>query len=220
VAALLRQLPRLSLAALGLLAVAAASAQSVTLAGRMGDKALLVIDGRSQVLAPGQAAAGVRLLRWQDDAALLELSGGTLSLRVGAEPAQLAAAGAPPSARGREVVIPMGTGGHFVTDGSINGRAVRLMVDTGATAVAVSRADAERLGIDLRQAPSVTAHTAGGPVLVQAITLARLRLGAIELSNVAAVVTPDPMPHVLLGNSALSRFQMRRENDVMRLELR
>jgi predicted aspartyl protease len=50
---------------------------------------------------------------------------------------------------------------------------------------------------------------------------AQVRVGSVEVSNVgAAVVMPSSMPHVLLGNSFLSRFQMRRDNDVMRLELR
>jgi aspartyl protease family protein len=47
-----------------------------------------------------------------------------------------------------------------------------------------------------------------------------VRVGEVELAHVGAVVLPAAMPHVLLGNSFLARFQMRRENDVMRLELR
>jgi len=45
-------------------------------------------------------------------------------------------------------------------------------------------------------------------------------VGEVTVSNVEALVTPASMPMVLLGNSFLSRFQMRRDNDVMRLELR
>lgn len=202
--------------------------QGVTLSGRMGDRALLVVDGRTHVLEPGQVIDGVRLLRWEGDAAVVELGGTTARLRLGA--AQLrpppAGIGAPavalavPSARAREVVIPVGSGGHFVTDGAINGRAVRFMVDTGATLVSISRDDAERLGIDLRSARTVQAHTAGGPVPVQRVTIGALRVGEVELGPVAAIVTPGAMPYALLGNSALERFHMRRDQDVMRLELR
>ena len=50
--------------------------------------------------------------------------------------------------------------------------------------------------------------------------LRSLRIGEVEIAQVDAVVLPAPMPFVLLGNSALSRFQMRRDDHVMRLELR
>lgn len=197
---------------------AAAQPEALSLAGRMGDKALVVLGGRSVVLAPGQSQGGVRLLRWQDDAAVLEREGATVLLRVGAAPVALG--GAAPGGGGREVVIPAGPGGHFLTQGSINGRSVRLMVDTGATLVALPQSEAARLGIDLRGGRPSVSQTAGGTVPVVLVTLARLRVGEVELANVAAVVTPAPMPYVLLGNSALSRFQMKRENDIMRLELR
>ena len=47
-----------------------------------------------------------------------------------------------------------------------------------------------------------------------------MRLGDVEVFDVDAVVTPQAMPFVLLGNSYLNRFQIRRENDQMTLERR
>jgi len=191
----------------------------VVLAGRMGDRALLMIDGQPQMLAVGQAAAGVKLLRWQDEQALVELNGRSILLRVGGTPAQLNPGGALP-ASAREIVMPAGPGGHFFSSGAINGRAVQFMVDTGATRVALSQGVAQRLGLDLRNARRGIGQTANGEVPVQLLNLARVRVGAVEINNVDAVVLPAAMPHVLLGNSFLSRFQMLRENDVMRLQLR
>jgi aspartyl protease family protein len=208
-----------ALACVGLaLAAPVAQAQGVVLAGRMGDRALLVIDGQAHTLAVGARAAGVRLLRWNGDEAELELAGRRLLARIGAAPAQVGGAGSGGGAR--EVVIPAGSGGHFVAAGAINGRATRFMVDTGATVVALGRAEADRLGLDLRQARTATMQTANGPVPVQMVVLTQVRLGDVELAHVDAAVLPLPMPYVLLGNSFLSRFQMRRDNDVMRLELR
>jgi aspartyl protease family protein len=210
---------RCFLAAL-LLTASLAQAQQVSLAGRMGERALLVIDGQPTTLAVGQTVAGVRLVRWLggDGDALVEVAGKPLELRLGATPAQVG--GAAPRPAAREVVITAGPGGHFTAPGSINGRQVRFMVDTGATLVAIGREDAARLGIDLTGASSAMTQTANGPVPVQLVTLTSVRVGNLELVNVGAAVVPQPMPLVLLGNSFLARLQMKRENDVMRLELK
>ena len=198
--------------------MAAAAAQGVALAGRMGERALLMIDGQPRTLAAGQGAAGVRFVRWQDDSAVVERDGAQYLLRLGASPSRLA--GAAPVAGGREIVITAGPGGHFITAGSINGRSVRFMVDTGATVLALGREEATRLGLDLSTARSALSETANGTIAVQMVNLTRVRVGDVEVANVAAMVVPAAMPYVLLGNSFLTRFQMRRENDVMRLEQR
>lgn len=201
--------------------VTTAQAQDVALGGRMGDKALLLMQGRSVVLGVGQSEGRVRLLRWEGDAAVVDQGGVQLRLRVGQAPLRLgSAASGAAAAGGREIVIPAGPGGHFLTSGSINGQAVRFMVDTGATLVALSRSDASRLGLDLKSARSVVTQTAAGPATAQMLPLQRVRVGDVEVYDVMAVVTEAPMPFVLLGNSFLERFQWRRDNDVMRLEKR
>ena len=196
----------------------AAQAQNVTLAGRMGERALLVIDGRPHTVAVGGTAAGVRLLRWVAEDVEVEIAGARTLLRAGATPAQIGPARAAPAAR--EIVMTAASGGHFTPTGAINGKAVRFVVDTGATLVAMGRDEAERLGVDLSQARQGLSQTANGPVQVQIIVLDRVRVGDVEITQVGAVIMPQPMPYVLLGNSFLSRFQMRRDNDVMRLQLR
>jgi aspartyl protease family protein len=201
------------------LAMAAASAQGVVLAGRMGERALLMVDGQPRTLAVGQTAADVRFVGWQDDSAVVERDGARYLLRMGAA-APVRLSGTAPPAGGREIVITAGPGGHFITGGSINGRSVRFMVDTGATVLALGRDEALRLGLDLSTARPAMSETANGPVAVQMITLTRVRVADVEVANVAAIVVPAAMPYVLLGNSFLTRFQMRRENDVMRLEQR
>ncbi len=206
------------LSLLGALAWPLAQAQTVTLAGRMGERALLVIDGQARTLAPGQSAGAVRLLRWVGEEAEIELQGNKQLLRQGGQAAMQAGPAVAPS--GRDIVLTAGSGGHFVTDGAINGRSVRFMVDTGATLVAMGRPDAERLGLDLSAARPGVSQTANGPVAVQLITLSSVRVGAVQIANVNAVVLPQALPYLLLGNSFLSRFQMQRDNDVMRLQLR
>lgn len=196
-----------------------AAAANLALSGRMGERALLMIEGQPRVIAVGQVHGGVKLLGWQGDQALLAIDGSRVLLRVGASPVALAG-NTQRAPSGREIVLSAGPGGHFITAGAINGQAVQFMVDTGATMVALSQRDAQRLGLDLKAARGGIAQTANGPVPVQHVSLSRVRVAGVEITNIDAIVMPATMPHVLLGNSFLTRFQMNRENDVMRLNLR
>jgi aspartyl protease family protein len=184
----------------------------------MGDRALLVVDGRAVTVDVGQQAAGVKLLRWVGEAAEVDVGSGAVQLRMGGTPARLG--DAPPRVAAREVVLVAGPGGHFTATGAINGKAVSFMIDTGASLVSLGLDQAERLGIDLSTARPAVTQTANGALPVQLVTLSTVRVGDLELTNVGAALLPMPMPMVLLGNSFLARLQMRRDNDVMRLERR
>jgi aspartyl protease family protein len=207
------------LAALGLAVAATASGQTVQLGGTMGRKALLVIDGQPATLAVGESAAGVTLLQLGDGQAVIRQGGATSTLRIGSSPVQLGGSGSA-AAVTREIVIPVGLGGHYTAGGAINGRPVRFMVDTGATLVALGQAEADRLGLDWRRGERALSQTAGGTVPVHRVSLGSVRVGEVELNNIGAVVVPAAMPYVLLGNSFLARFQLRRDSDVLRLELK
>ncbi len=210
----------MALAALWLGALAMpAAAQSVALAGTMGQKALLVIDGQARTLAVGETAHGVTLIQLMaDGSAQVRQGGQSSSLRVGAAPVSLAAAAR--TSQKSEIVLPVGPGGHFMAQGAINGRAVQFMVDTGATSISLSEDEAKRIGLDFQNGERGVSSTANGPVAVHNVTLSAVRVGSVEVANVRAVVVPAAMPYILLGNSFLSRFSMRRDSDVMRLELR
>ncbi len=207
-----------ALLALALLGAGAAQAQGVVLSGRMGERALFVVNGQTVTLRPGERREGLALLRWVGDEAEVELGGERSRLRVGGTPTLVG--GAVPRSAAREIVVSASAGGHFTPGGAINGEPVRFMVDTGATLVALGRDEALRIGIDLSSARQGISQTANGPVPVYIVVLDRVRVGEVELTQVGAAVMPQPMPYVLLGNSFLSRFQMRRDNDVLRLELR
>ena len=183
------------------------------------DKALLVIDGQTVVLAVGEARRGVLLRSLQGGQAEIEVAGRRRTLLLGGSPARLSAPGAAaPAAGSASIVLPMGPGGHFGGSGQINGRMVQFMVDSGATTVALSQAEANRIGLDWKSGRTGITITANGPVPVHAVVLSSVRLGGVEVANVAAVVLPAEMPVVLLGNSFLGRFTMRQDGDVMRLD--
>ena len=205
------------------LAVAcAAQAQTVTLNGQMGSRqALLVIDGQPRVVEVGATVQGVRLLSLSGTQAEVEVGGQRRVLVAGASQVRVGGGeSASASAGGSEIVLSAGAGGHFTTDGQINGKAVTFLVDTGASAIAMGQADADRLGINYKSAPRGFAGTANGRIPVNLVTLSSVRVGDVEVANVEAVVMPSALQHVLLGNSFLTRFQMKRDNDTLRLTKR
>lgn len=117
-------------------------------------------------------------------------------------------------ASGTIVELAAQDNGHFNTHAEINGRPVEVMVDTGATTVALSYEDAERAGIHLRdQDFTRSVHTANGVARVAPVTLDRVSIGGITVRDVPAAVTePGRLKTSLLGMSflsRLSRFDMR-----------
>lgn len=205
------------------LAVAcAAQAQTVTLNGQMGSRqALLVIDGQPRVVEVGATVQGVRLLSLSGTQAEVEVGGQRRVLVAGASQVRVGGGeSASANSGGSEIVLSAGAGGHFTTDGQINGKAVTFLVDTGASAIAMGQADADRLGINYKSAPRGFAGTANGRIPVNLVTLSSVRVGDVEVANVEAVVMPSALQHVLLGNSFLTRFQMKRDNDTLRLTKR
>lgn len=93
--------------------------------------------------------------------------------------------------------------GHFYTEAQVNGARIRFMVDTGASVVALTPADARRAGIALGDDRSV-AIGAGGEVEVVPITIDRIAIGALAARDVRAAVAED-LPVSLLGQSFLSQ---------------
>ena len=202
----------------GCTAWGAAGAQTVSLSGSLGDKAVLIIDGTPRTLTTGQTVQGVRLLSVTGNDAVVEIKGKRVALSLGGAQVDLGTVrDGRDESGGQQIVLSAGSGGHFVTSGSINGRAVRFLIDTGATFISMSQAEAQNLGLDYRNGQRSWANTANGPVQVYRVSLASVRLGDVQVYNVDATVVPMPMEFVLLGNSFLTRFQMKRENEIMTL---
>lgn len=196
-----------------------AQAQQVALSGLSGNRALLVIDGAApRFLSPGQSQGPVRLISAGGDTAVIEVQGKRQTLRVGDAPVSL---GAAPATQGSaNVVLTVDGRGHFLPAGQINGRSVQFLVDTGATQVVMAEAEAKRIGLNYESGQRLRVSTANGAVAGYGLQLDSVRVGEAIVYGVPAVVLPQPMPYVLLGNSFLSRFQMKRQNDQLTLERR
>ena len=128
-------------------------------------------------------------------------------------PAQAARAddGAP-----RETVLER-DGGHFYADVEINGELVHFLVDTGATMVALTEKDAKRIGMTFdREAFSVVASGAAGPVRGRRITIDRIALDGKEARDVTGAIIQGGEIS-LLGQAYLGQFSVEMRGDEMRI---
>jgi aspartyl protease family protein len=105
------------------------------------------------------------------------------------------------------VVLQRGLDGHYRAEALINGQKVDVLVDTGATGVAISQRVADELGLESRQA--IRTMTANGPSVAYMTRLGTVKLGGVEAHDVAAVIAPGLDGDVLLGMSFLSRMDVR-----------
>lgn len=198
-----------------------AQTHAVQLAGISGEKALLVVDGQApKFMAVGDTHAGVRLVHVSANGAKVSINGQQATLVLGESPVSVGARATPAGTGAQRVVLTADSRGHFMSTGSINGKSVQFMVDTGATTVVLGQADAQRLGLKPDAGQRVGMQTANGTVVGHQLKLQRVRLGDAEVNDVTAVILPQQMPYVLLGNSFLTRFQMQRDNDQMTLQRR
>jgi aspartyl protease family protein len=121
----------------------------------------------------------------------------------------------PTAAAAAPLAIAKASDGHYWAEGLVNGSHIRFLVDTGATAVALTPADAEQLGFhlaDLKFTYRVT--TAAGETRGAAVKLAEVTVAGARLENVDALVIEKGLDASLLGMSYLGRlasFQATRE---------
>lgn len=108
----------------------------------------------------------------------------------------------------RRTTIEADPGGHFYVQATIGGRPVGLMVDTGATSVAINEATARRLGIRPRLADySLPISTANGIIRAAPVLLRSVSVDGIRVRDVQAVVVRgEVLPVNLLGMSFLGRL--------------
>ncbi|MFD1797332.1 TIGR02281 family clan AA aspartic protease [Paracoccus aurantiacus] len=115
---------------------------------------------------------------------------------------------APPQmVEGNRIELPMSGDGHFYIDLRLNGTNVEFIVDTGASDIALTRRDAERIGLELDELSySGIAYTANGVVSTAPVSIALIEIGEITDENVRADVVEGDLDTSLLGMSYLRRF--------------
>jgi aspartyl protease family protein len=201
---------------IGLFALCApAWALDVSVVALFPGKAMLVVDKRNpHTLRAGETYAGVTLVSATSDQAIISVNGKQQTLHIGEG---VYSALSLQSERAT-VVLTTDHNGHFVSSGSINGAAVRFMVDTGATMVSMSVDEARRAGVNYLAGERGYSQTANGVAPVYRVKLAQVTLGDITLRDIDGVVHENgALPLVLLGMSFLGKLEMRRDGDSLTL---
>ncbi|MDZ3832546.1 MAG: TIGR02281 family clan AA aspartic protease [Sphingopyxis sp.] len=121
--------------------------------------------------------------------------------------------------RSGEVRLGRAADSHFYADADVDGTRVRMLVDSGASIVALTRGDAEAIGIDVDRLPvGGRASTAGGVVPLRPVMIDRIDIDGVEVRRVQAAVIDADMGVSLLGQSYLSRLDaVEVEGDTMTL---
>ena len=177
---------------------------------------MLQIDGTTRLLTDGERSPeGVKLISANSRRAVLEIDGKRSTHSLGS---RVSTAFADKSSK--RVSIYRDSQGMFTTVGSINGLPVTFLLDTGASAIALDRHQAKRLGVSYRlEGNPIRVQTAAGTSKAYAVKLDTVKVGDIVQRNVDAfVIENDNSGMVLLGMSYLGRVKMRDEGQVMHLE--
>lgn len=195
---------------------ALAALPDIQVVGLFKDMAVVVVDGKQELLHPGQRSPeGILLVSANSRGAVVEVGGHLLRLRlsnrVGTHYKPV---------RRVSVSIPLNSAGQFQTAGTVNGQAVSFLVDTGATIVAMNANQAKSLGIDYKDRGKVrAAMTAGGLAKSWLVTLDSIQIGGIRVTNVPAVVMQGDAPQdVLLGMTFLQYVDIEQSANLMVLK--
>src|SRR5690606_8228405 len=200
--------------------LAPAAPSQVQVVGLFPNAAVLTVDGERKLVRVGETGpGGVVLLDADSRGALLRIGAQTRRVELGRE--HSAGFSAPTR---QQVSIARGEGGHYRVIGAVNGVSLPLLIDTGATSLAineqqarrlgkqtdarcraVNEQQARRLGLDYRTGAPMRAHTATGVVSGWRVRLDRVSVGGLEVPGVEAVVLQgDTLNQALLGMSFLN----------------
>jgi len=163
-------------------------------------------------LASWGAAAAILVAGIVHYESLRTAVGDALGLHIPDGPAATAEAAPPPtatlSANGVEKLEAFADG-HYYATAEVNGRPLDVMVDTGASMVALTYEDAERAGLRLKRSDfTARVNTANGPAAVAPVMLDSVSIGRITVHDVRAAVSErGRLDRTLLGMSFLSRLE-------------
>ncbi len=180
------------------------------------NKAVLMIDGKRHILAVGETSPeGVKVISANSRGAVLEVDDEQKQYNMG----QTAVSTTFTKRKTQKETIFINSGGMYMTFGNINGRSVRFLVDTGASAISMNSAQAKQLGIrydkiGIRAGVSTASEFADA----YRIRLKSVTVGNITETNVEAFVIDGNHPGpILLGMTFLGRLSIEHSGNSMTL---
>ena len=176
-----------------------------------GQSADVVIENGAPVtLQVGETVEGITLLSADRAGVVIAADGARQALPLVADPSIA------PAAESRTVTLSADARGQFLTSGTVNGRPVRFIVDTGATLTTLSRTEATRIGLDYSRGKITKVQTANGDAQGWRVSLAAVRVGDVTVRDVDAIVVDnETLPVALLGMSFLGGFDMQRQGSTL-----
>jgi aspartyl protease family protein len=191
-----------------LLSVTFFSQANIVAVGLMPGMAILEKDGQRLVIKAGEEKQGITLIRADSEQCLIEINGNRQTLLLGAS-----LASGYTVTKGKEVRLQQDFGGHYYARVKLNGRTVRMLVDTGATTVALSGNMARKLGIAYANGQRMRSATAGGIVNSFLVRVNEMNLEGITRYNVPVSVIEGSHPDIpLLGMSFLGQLKIQQDN--------
>lgn len=193
--------------------IAGADELDIDVVGLFKGAVLLDINGNRQMLKEGEKSSeGILVVSADSREAVIEVNGQRMTLNL---TSRIGTQFKPPE-RGT-VSIPLNDYGQYRSAGTINGRPVTFLIDTGATIVAMNTTDARRLGVEFGSGEQVRATaTAGGMVTSWEVRLDSVQVGDIRVRNVQAAVLEGDFPEeILLGMTFLRNVEIKESSGVM-----
>lgn len=189
----------------------AQSEPTVVVKGLFPGKAVLKVNGRIKTLTvQGGSYQGVKLITADSEQAVLDINGQQKVYYLGRDYGAIAAR------TEASVTISKDLQGMYRISGQINGRSVSMLVDTGASQIALSAQKARALGVEYVGQPQQLVNTASGMTSAYQVSLTKVKVGEIELQHVEALVIEGDYPQeVLLGMSFLKRVEMQDDGQLM-----
>lgn len=198
-----------------LLAGALWAAPAIQVQGLFKGSAMVLIDGQQRLLKQGsRSPEGLLLVSASAREAVFEYRGkqfsAALSQHISANYTE----------QERAVVeIVRSAQQQYLAQAKINNRSTAVLIDTGATTMALSAERARALGVSYNRSETLWVDTASGRVRAYPTVLDSVELGAIRVSSIPAVVIEGNYPPVtLLGMSFLRYVDMREQNGIMYLQ--
>ncbi|SNS77038.1 retropepsin-like aspartic protease family protein [Pseudomonas segetis] len=192
------------------------AAPQIQVVGLFPGAAVLNVDGQRKLVKVGQTGpGGVQVVSANARGAVLRVDGVERNYSLSRDYSQGMAA-----PQKRSLSIAKGESGHYWVAGSVNGHPIQFLVDTGATSVALTGAQADRLGIDYRATGrEIRVSTANGVARGWRINLDSVKVGTIEVRGVeGTVMDVGTGGEALLGMSFLGRVGWKVDQDVLVLE--